>query len=515
MRFILFIILLLCISAGTALAQAPLGINYQFVVRDANSGILPNQNVSLRVSILEGSSNGNTIYQETHQVTTTDLGLANTVLGQGTTITGVFNSIDWGSNEYFVKTELDAAGGTNYQQMGTQQLMSVPYALHSEKADQLKNVDLNGANNGDVITYNAGTQVWEPGTASATVQGKTYLVISGETTDAEAATQIQQELGPSTQHIIVQNTTQLTTLSFPGITEVAYITISNNEALETVSFPDLENILLDLKVEQNEVLSSLLFPQIVSASNANIHYAPNLNQLSFPLLEKCYDNFSLVYCGITSFSLPNLEYGRSLGAIDCVSLSSFSCPSLITAGQVSIGSGGNASYPLSNVNLNSLESVDYLSIQYADQLSTLSLPSLTTSFTVEVYNCPVLTSVSLPLLETCYYLSIGNNAISAISLPQLFEATQLNFNGNSLSSISLPSLITMPAPNSNGQVQFTANSNQLNNNSVNQILAMLVSFNLTNGNISLQGQTPPAPPTGQGLIDKQTLIDNGCSVFTD
>lgn len=62
---------------------------------------------------------------------------------------------------------------------------------------------------------------------------------------------------------------------------------------------------------------------------------------------------------------------------------------------------------------------------------------------------------------------------------------------------------------------FIANSNQLPSNYINDILAYLVSIPCTSATIDISSQTPPAPPTGQGIIDKATLISNGCTVTTD
>ena len=120
------------LTAVFAYAQVPQGINYQAVVRDGGGNELVNQAVSLRMTILQ--NNTSTVYQETHSVTTNDFGLVNIVIGQGTVTQGTFNAIDWSTGNYFAQTEVDVTGGTNYALMGSQQLMSVPYALYAESA---------------------------------------------------------------------------------------------------------------------------------------------------------------------------------------------------------------------------------------------------------------------------------------------------------------------------------------------------------------------------------------------
>ncbi len=120
----------LLITTVLAFAQAPQGINYQAVVRDAGGNELVSQAVSLRMTILE--NNTTTVYQETHSATTNGFGLVNLVIGQGSATQGTFNTIDWSTGNYFAQTEVDVSGGTNYSLMGSQQLMSVPYALYAE-----------------------------------------------------------------------------------------------------------------------------------------------------------------------------------------------------------------------------------------------------------------------------------------------------------------------------------------------------------------------------------------------
>ncbi len=115
-------------------AQAPQGINYQAVVRNANNQILSNATVGVSISLRQTVANGPIVYQEHFTTTTTTNGLINLVIGTGTVDQGAFNSISWGQGPYFAEIGIDQTGGTNYNSIGTQQLMSVPYALYAETA---------------------------------------------------------------------------------------------------------------------------------------------------------------------------------------------------------------------------------------------------------------------------------------------------------------------------------------------------------------------------------------------
>jgi hypothetical protein len=79
---------------------------------------------------------GTPVYIETHSITTNAQGLVNMEIGGGTVVSGNMNSIEWGTDEFFTKIEMDPAGGTSYLEMGTSQLLSVPYSLDAAKVEQ-------------------------------------------------------------------------------------------------------------------------------------------------------------------------------------------------------------------------------------------------------------------------------------------------------------------------------------------------------------------------------------------
>jgi len=56
------------------------------------------------------------------------------VIGQGSVLSGSFAAIDWSQGPYFIEIGIDVNGGNNFTTLGTQQLMSVPYALYAETA---------------------------------------------------------------------------------------------------------------------------------------------------------------------------------------------------------------------------------------------------------------------------------------------------------------------------------------------------------------------------------------------
>jgi hypothetical protein len=127
-------------------AQVPQGIPYQAVARNGQGQPLASANVKVRFSILDSTATGTAVYVESHSTTTSALGLFTANVGMGTASTGAFSSINWGQNYKFLKVELDTtATGNSYIDLGTQQMMSVPYALYSTYSNYSNNtIGLNG-----------------------------------------------------------------------------------------------------------------------------------------------------------------------------------------------------------------------------------------------------------------------------------------------------------------------------------------------------------------------------------
>ena len=141
--------LIALIIAGTTWAQSPESFKYQAVVRDGAGAILSSQTVGLRMTILQGSSTGAVVYQESFTPTSNAVGLVNLSIGQGSVISGTFSGIDWSAGPYFMESAMDASGGTSYTLMGTSQLLSVPYALHATNVEN--------DSDGQTLTYNGTT----------------------------------------------------------------------------------------------------------------------------------------------------------------------------------------------------------------------------------------------------------------------------------------------------------------------------------------------------------------------
>ena len=130
----------LCFLLFTLIVNAqipPNAFNYSAVARNAAGQPIATTTIGIQITILKTSPTGASQYSENHFVNTDAFGLFNLVIGAGAVQSGSMATIDWSNDNYYLKVGMDASGGTNFLTMGTTQLLSVPYALHSKTAESL------------------------------------------------------------------------------------------------------------------------------------------------------------------------------------------------------------------------------------------------------------------------------------------------------------------------------------------------------------------------------------------
>lgn len=149
MKKLTFLMFVMLISTNLY-AQVPEGFNFQALARGADGIPLVNQSLSVQISVLQGTESGSAVYVESHAITTSPVGMIQIVIGEGTPAEGnSFTNVDWGSDNYFVKLEIDADGGTEFEELGVSRLLSVPYAI---LARDVVNGSSGGEGFDDVIT---------------------------------------------------------------------------------------------------------------------------------------------------------------------------------------------------------------------------------------------------------------------------------------------------------------------------------------------------------------------------
>ena len=135
----LYTIIVAVIITSNLFGQAPASFKYQAVLRDVSGNVRANADVSIDIAIIQGSASGSQVFIETHIETTNEFGLVNLEIGSKNTIG--FLDINWSAGPYFIKVSVD---GT---EMGTSQLLSVPYALYAKTAENGFSGDYNDLDN--------------------------------------------------------------------------------------------------------------------------------------------------------------------------------------------------------------------------------------------------------------------------------------------------------------------------------------------------------------------------------
>ena len=171
MKRLISFLLLITLCATTLFSQTniPQLVSFSAVVRDANNNPLVNTAVSVRLTFKEGGQNGDKVYCALQQTTTNQNGfmsvqLNREVLGIGCNgaPSNSFEEIQWENGGYWMEVEYQTVPGSPFVNLGELELASSFYAFAAKTAESIKNVELSGANNGDVLSYNSATNQWEP-----------------------------------------------------------------------------------------------------------------------------------------------------------------------------------------------------------------------------------------------------------------------------------------------------------------------------------------------------------------
>lgn len=133
------LLLMLVLHCGEIILAQPQTFNYQGIARDEKGMPYANRQITLRLSIRNYAAAGDIVYQETRKVTTNAQGLFSVVVaGTGyESYTGNYYSINWSTGSKFFQTEIDPAGGSNFNNLGVTEFQSTPYSRISDTTRSL------------------------------------------------------------------------------------------------------------------------------------------------------------------------------------------------------------------------------------------------------------------------------------------------------------------------------------------------------------------------------------------
>ncbi len=141
MRKLSLLLVFAVLAISSAFAQTPEQFKYQAVLRNADGDIMASETVNVNIKILQGAADGTEVFSEDHlNINTSAQGLININIGD----TEDLSTIDWANDTYFIKISVNGA------ELGTSQLLSVPYALNAKTAETAS--EANHAMNADNAT---------------------------------------------------------------------------------------------------------------------------------------------------------------------------------------------------------------------------------------------------------------------------------------------------------------------------------------------------------------------------
>jgi len=125
---------------SSAFAQnVPQGMKYQAVARDLAGNILANQQITLKISLVNADKSPVVFYSEVHTATTSPLGLFTLVIGEGQAEKGRFEAVPWSTDEIWMQVSIKDKDGSAFATISNSKLLAVPYAFHAGTASQLVN----------------------------------------------------------------------------------------------------------------------------------------------------------------------------------------------------------------------------------------------------------------------------------------------------------------------------------------------------------------------------------------
>ena len=386
------------------------------------------------------------------------------------------------------------------------------------------------------------------GRIGVTFGGTNGLIITGTGIQDINLPVLKQVIG----YIQVKSNPALTNLNIPQLTHCYSVSVSDCPLLASTSFHALKNVSLfsiystptelatvdfsslmnadgfDLNLNQ---LSSISFPVLTNVSNAISISGLQLASAVFPVLQVC-PNFTMnAPSQLSTVSAPLIVTSKiqlTGGSLNAVNFNSLQTSTGITI-SASAGSLASLTFPALKtssynnaalINVSGIGTLSFPLLHKADgfaasQISSLLVPLLDTiKYNLEINNSPSLSALLFPALKKSSVISITNCGITSVSFPALITNYEyqnnfgININTNpNLSSISWPNFQVMYGY---GELY----NNKLPSSQVNALLAKFRTMSLSYTNLYLK-QIPAAPPTGQGITDKNYLIGLGIYVDTD
>ena len=302
--------------------------------------------------------------------------------------------------------------------------------------------------------------------------------------------------------------TELATADFSSLMTAVSLYLKGNQ-LSSISFPVLTNVTSQMDISAPQ-LASAVFPVLQVCPFFTVNAGSQLSTVSAPLLVT--SKIKLTGGSMNAVNFNSLQ--TSTGITISASSGSLTFPALQTssynnAALINVSGIGTLSFPL-------LHKADGFA---ASQISSISVPLLDTiKNSLEISNSPSLSALSFPALKKSSVVSITNCGMSSVSFPAFITNYEYNASLTGINIYTNPNLTSISWPNF--QVMYgecNLKNNKFPSSEVNALLAKFRVMSLYYGYVPViyLKQIPAAPPTGQGIADKNYLISTNIYVETD
>ncbi|NCC88228.1 MAG: hypothetical protein EOM05_10280 [Clostridia bacterium] len=277
-------------AVQTAQAQVPDAINFQAIARDGLGNVMPDTDIMIQLSILDGGSTGTQVYREIRSLTTNAYGSFSFQISRDAFMTeGEFTEIDWAGGDKYLKVDYDPSATLSFDlSLGTIEFVTVPYAF---AAGDVTYIDLTGVQDGDILVYNDATGKFEPG--SVNIPDLEWNNIQNKPDFATVATSgdYNDLLNKPTlfSGSFVDLTNKPTTIAGYGITDAVTTTgnqtIAGNKsftgtttvitpvnASDAVTKAYVDNLVSDLQAQIVQ-LTNIISPPFTDSRDGNVYHA--------------------------------------------------------------------------------------------------------------------------------------------------------------------------------------------------------------------------------------------------
>jgi len=334
--------------------------------------------------------------------------------------------------------------------------------------------------------------------------------------------------------LTVEDNTTLIGANFPNLTTInsTYsLSISRNAGLTTIQFDSLVTYADEIEIKSNPSLTMVAFPLLNDSSGLSLSYNEAIGTFSFPSLTSIAGDLEVLEnVSLTDLVMPVLNTTGKLDVSDNILLNNLSLSNLATVTIDNFRIRNNN--VLQSIQMEALETVESnFEVSRHNALINIGFTNLTTvkgSFSVELNL--VIPEVFFPKLErfgtdTSFSVVRDNPQLLNVSFPLLTNAGKsLNIEGSpNLTQVGFPSLATVEfiqinESNALNGVDLSSVSDfetifinsVLTTTDIDTLLAHLVALTpaIFDKRIDLEGS-----PSAQGILDAQTLRDQGNTVY--